>query len=99
MKRLALALALAGSCVLGSTAVVTPASALETYEAKMEAMDAASQARIDLLDTFGPTAVSGNRFAWRDVPASAGPQRVVISLSDQMAYLYRGNTLMAAAAI
>jgi hypothetical protein len=30
---------------------------------------------------------------------SAGPERVVISLSDQMAYLYRGDSLMAAATI
>jgi lipoprotein-anchoring transpeptidase ErfK/SrfK len=99
MKQLALALALAGSCVLGSTVAVTPASALETYEAKMEAMDAASQARVDMLDAFGPKTVRGNQFLWRDVPESAGAERVVVSLSDQMAYLYRGNSLMAATAI
>ena len=47
MKQLALVLALAGTCVLGSTLAATPASALETYEAKMAASDAAAQARID----------------------------------------------------
>jgi lipoprotein-anchoring transpeptidase ErfK/SrfK len=35
---------------------------------------------------------------WRDVPESAGPERVVISLSEQLTYLYRGDTLVAMAA-
>ena len=99
MKQLALVLALAGTCVLGSTLAATPASALETYEAKMAASDAASQARMDMLDAFGPKMLKPGQFVWRDVPPSAGSQRVVISLSDQMAYLYRGDTLMAAATI
>jgi hypothetical protein len=99
MKQLALALALTGSCVLATTATVTPAAALETYEAQMEASDAASQARIDMLEVFGPKIVKPGHYVWRDVPESAGPERVVISLSDQMAYLYRGDSLMAAAAI
>jgi len=30
-----------------------------------------------------------------DVPGSAGAERVVISLSDQLAFLYRGDTLVA----
>ena len=38
-------------------AASTPAFALETYEAQMEASDAASQARIDMLDAFGPKAL------------------------------------------
>ena len=99
MKQLALALALTGSCVLSSTIAVTPASALETYEAKMEASDAASQARVDMLDAFGPKVLKPGQFVWRNVPESAGSERVVISLSDQTAYLYRGDTLVAAAAI
>ena len=32
-------------------------------------------------------------------PESAGNERVVVSLSDQQAYLYRGNELMAVAAV
>jgi hypothetical protein len=99
MKRLATALALMGSCVLATTVVSTPASALETYEAKMEASDAASQARVDMLDAFGPKVLKPGQYVWRNVPESAGPDRIVISLSDQTAYLYRGDTLMAAAAI
>ena len=99
MKKLALALALTGSCVLTTSLVSTPAFALESYEAKMEAGDAASQARVDMLEAFGPDELKPGRYVWRDVPDSAGPERVVVSLSDQMAYLYRGDTLMAAATI
>lgn len=99
MMRLASALALMGSCVLATTVVSTPASALETYAAQMEASDAASQARIDMLEAFGPRELRPGQYVWRDVPDGAGPERVVISLSDQMAYVYRGDTLMAATTI
>lgn len=99
MKQLAFALALAGSCVFATTVATTPASALETYQAKMEASDAASQARVDMLDAFGPKELRPGQFVWRDVPDSAGPERVVVSLSDQMAYVYRGNSLMGATTI
>lgn len=99
MKKLAFALALTGSCVFASSIAVTPASALETYEAKMQASDAASQARADMLDAFGPKVLKPGQYVWRDVPDDAGPERVVISLSDQMAYVYRGDTLMAATTI
>ena len=98
MKQLAYALALAGSCVL-ATSVTTPAFALETYEAKMEASDAASQARVDMEDAFGPKQLRPGQYLWRNVPEDAGPQRVVISLSDQLAYVYRGDTLMAVSTI
>ena len=98
MKRFSLVLALAGTCVLGSVAA-TPALALETYEAKMEAGDEASQARVDMLDAFGAKELKAGQYAWRDVPENAGAERVIISLSDQMAYLYRGDTLMAASTI
>ena len=99
MKRLALVLALAGSCMLGATVAPGPASALETDQARMEASDAASQARVDMLDAFGPKFLKPGQYVWREVPYAAGPERVVISLSDQMAYLYRGDMLMAATTV
>lgn len=98
MKQLACALALAGTCVLATSIVPTPALALETYEAKMEASDAASQARIDMLEAFGAKALKPGQYVWRDVQAD-GPERLVVSLSDQLAYLYRGDTLIAASTI
>jgi len=97
MKQLACALALAGTCVF-ATSFATPALALETYEAQMEASDAASQARIDMLEAFGPKTLKPGQYVWRDVPA-AGSQRVVVSLSDQLAYVYRGDTLIAVSTI
>jgi hypothetical protein len=98
MKRMAFVLAFAGSCIL-NLAGTSPALALETYEARTEASDAASQARIDMIDAFGDKTLKPGQYVWRDVPDAAGPQRVVVSLSDQLAYLYRGDTLVAVSTI
>ena len=98
MKQLALMLALTGTCVFGFSVSATPASALETFEAQVAASDAASQARIDMLDAFGPKALKPGQYLWRNVSAN-GPERVVISLSDQLAFLYRGDSLVAVSTI
>ncbi len=95
MKTLAFALAVTGALGFGSTVLPQRATALETYEAKMAATDAATQARSDMLNVFGPKALKPGQYLWREVPDSAGTERVVVSLSDQMAYLYRGSELMA----
>jgi L,D-transpeptidase-like protein len=99
MRRLATALALAGSCVLATSALPTPAFALETFEAKMEASEAASHADFDMFQVFGFKRLKPGQYLWRDVPDSAGPERVVISLGDQLAFLYRGDTLVAVSTI
>src|SRR5258708_18423751 len=99
MKQLAYALALTGSCVLAASIASTPALALETYEAKMAASDAASQARLDMFEAFGFQRLKAGQYLWRDVPENAGPERVVIGLSDQLAYLYRRDRLIAVATI
>jgi lipoprotein-anchoring transpeptidase ErfK/SrfK len=99
MRQLAYALALAGSCVLATSVAPTPAPALETYQAQMAASDAASQARIDMLEAFGPKRLKPGQYLWRDVPEAAGSERVIVSLSDQLAYLYRGDTLVAVSTI
>jgi len=99
MKQLAVVLALTGTCVFGFSASAPSASALETYEAKMMASDAASQARVDMMDAFGSKVLKPGQYVWRDVPDSAGSERVVVSLADQMAYLYRGETMVAASTI
>jgi hypothetical protein len=99
MKQLATVLALAGSSVLATSVAPTPAFSLETYEAQMEASDAASRAAFDMFQTFGFKQLKPGQYLWRDVPASAGPERVVVSLGDQLAYLYRGDQLMAVSTI
>jgi hypothetical protein len=99
MKRMAMVLALAGSCALAVTTIPAPAFALETWEAKLQASDVASHAAFDMFQAFGFKRLKAGQYLWRDVPESAGPGRVVISLTDQLAYLYRGNTLVAVATI
>jgi len=98
MKQLALALAVSSAFALGVP--TTPAVAsVETYEAKAEASGAAALARADMMAVFGEESLSPGKFLWRDVPVSAGDERVIVSLTDQLAYLYRGSELMAVSTI
>jgi L,D-transpeptidase-like protein len=98
MRKLACALAAAAVCAL-SAPTVSSAASVETVEAQMTAASAASIARQDMFDAFGEDEVEPGQYLWRDVPRGAGAERVVISLTDQLAYLYRGETLVAAASI
>jgi lipoprotein-anchoring transpeptidase ErfK/SrfK len=98
MRKLALALAAAAVCGLSISSVPAHAT-VETVEAQMTAASAASIARQDMFDAFGEDSIEPGQYLWRDVPRDAGEERVVISLSDQLAYLYRGGTLVAAASI
>ena len=96
MKKLALALAAAGMLVLAPAA---PALAsLETPEAKSEAADAAMMARLDMEEVFGPKELKPGQYVWRK-GSFAGEPRVVVSLSDQLAFLYRGDQLVAVSAV
>lgn len=99
MKKLAFALAASAACALSLSSVPATAASMETVEAKMTASSAATIAREDMYDAFGDKELEPGHYLWRNVPASAGPERVVISLGDQLAYLYRGDTLMAVATI
>ncbi|MFC7537975.1 L,D-transpeptidase family protein [Sphingomonas sp. GCM10030256] len=97
MKKLALALAASGLFALAA-----PASAMgpvETPEAKQTAASAASIALADMAEAFGTTELKPGKYLWRtDVDASGEP-RVVISLTDQLAFLYRGDLLVAVSTI
>ena len=93
-----LALALAGSMAF-ALAVPTPAVAsIETPEAKAEAADAATMAGLHAEEVFGSKRPKPGAYLWRKGSFEGAP-RVVISLSDQLAYLYRGEDLVAVAAI
>ncbi|QIK80043.1 L,D-transpeptidase family protein [Sphingomonas piscis] len=74
-------------------------ASLETVEAKSEAANAAAMARSDMYAVFGDQELKPGHYLWRDVPEEAGAERVVVSLSDQLAYLYRGNELMAVSTV
>lgn len=96
MNKLALALA------MGSLALAIPCApafaTIETQEAKDAASEAAAIARNDMYEAFGDKELEPGQYLWRDVSAE-GPARVIISLGDQIAYLYRGDTLVAVSTI
>jgi hypothetical protein len=96
MKKLALALAAAGALALSPAA---PALAsLETPEAKAEAADAAMMARLHMEEVFGPKQLRPGQYLWRKGSFSGEP-RVVVSLTDQLAFLYRGEELVAVSTV
>ena len=97
MRKLALVLAVSGSLALSMTAA--PAIAMiETPEAKAAAADAAAEAHADMVATFGVDQLKPGQYLWDD-EAGDGEARVVVSLSNQMAYLYRGDRLAAVTTI
>lgn len=96
MKKLALALAVAGVFALMPAA---PALAsLETPEAKAEAADAAMMARLDMEEVFGPKELKPGQYVWRK-GSFEGEPRVIVSLADQLAYVYRGDQLVAVSTV
>jgi hypothetical protein len=96
MRKLALALAAAAAFTVLPAA---PALAsLETPEAKAEAADAAMMARLHMEEVFGNKDLKPGQYLWRK-GSFGGEPRVVISLDDQMAYLYRGDQLVAVSTV
>ena len=97
MKTLAFALAASGLIALGAPAVAQ--TWIETPEARMVAAEAANEARADMLAKFGKDYLRPGQYLWESEADASGPATVVISLEDQMAYLYRGGELVAASTI
>ena len=97
MKRLALALAVTGVFALGVP--TAPVQASQSYEARVTAAAASRLALADMYSTFGTARVKPGKYLWRDVPDSVGAERVVISLENQLAFFYKGDTLAAVASI
>jgi len=98
MNKLATLLAGMGAFALAVPAVPAAAS-MESFEARVAATGAAAMAREDMVEVFGQDSLEPGKYLWRDIPESAGEERVVISLGDQRAYLYRGNELVAVASV
>jgi hypothetical protein len=98
MSKLILAVA-----IWGGLAIAIPTEGVwagsETIEAREAASDAASIAREDFVATFGDKYLKPGQYLWASKSKAVGEPRVVISLSEQLAYLYRGDTLIAAASI
>jgi lipoprotein-anchoring transpeptidase ErfK/SrfK len=97
MNKLACTLAVMGAFALGVPSA--PALASQTYEARVTASAASRSAPADMIAAFGTDKVKPNRYLWRNVPASAGPERVVISIGQQLAYFYRGDRLVGVASV
>ncbi len=97
MKRLTLALAAGGALALAIP--VAPANAaIETQEARQEAVLAALGARADMRAAFGKDSLKNGQFLWKDKDKGA-VTRVFISLPDQMAYAYRDDELVGVSTI
>ena len=97
MRKLAIALAVSGAFAL-SVPLQPVAAAFESLEAKSVAADAADVARQDMLEAFGEKRLKPGQYLWREA-SGGGEPRVVISLSDQLAFLYKGDELVAVSTI
>jgi hypothetical protein len=92
------------SAIAGSVLVLAlPApSALafdETPRARMAAAEAADLARHHLSETFGKRQPANGRYIWREDATRLKVDRVVISLSRQLAFAYAGDDLIAVSTI
>jgi len=98
MKKLAIALAAMSAFALGAPANASLTS-LETPEAKAEALTAAQLARADMSATFGNKKLRPGQYLWKAGSDRASVTRVVVSLSDQLAFAYRGDELIGVSTI
>ena len=97
LKKLGRGLAAATGLALMLSAAPAAAS-IETAEAKAEASDAAFMARLHMEEVFGEKRPKAGQYLWRK-GSFEGEPRLVVGLADQLAYLYRGEALVAVAAI
>jgi hypothetical protein len=91
-----LGLTIAALCALASPSAGI--ASVESPVAKAEASAAAYMASIDMVQIFGAKRPKPGQYLWRKGSFSGEP-RVVVSIPDQLAYLYRDNELVAVAAI
>lgn len=91
--------ALAGGALALSLPALPAHASIETPEAREAATEAAYIAQDHLADTFGARTPANGKFFWRNDAAGRGVDRVVISLSDQLAYAYDGDELIAVSSI
>jgi hypothetical protein len=71
----------------------------ETPLARSAAEEAVDLARQDLAETFGEKPPANGEFFWREDAARRKVDRVVISLSGQLAFAYDGHELIAVSSI
>lgn len=95
-----LALALAAPMALALALPAAPASAWdETPQAKDVASEASARAREDMMAKWGGKTLKPGQYLWDAAAEVRDDARVIVSLADQMAYLYSGGELVAATTI
>ncbi len=97
MKRLLSTLA--GSLIALTFSAQTALASIETPQAREAASEAAYMAQDHLFETFGSSTPANGKFFWRNDAAGRQIDRVVISLTDQLAYAYDGEELIAVSTI
>jgi lipoprotein-anchoring transpeptidase ErfK/SrfK len=95
--RAPLAWALTAAVVLATAAAPAQAT-FETPQDKSAAAVAAQAAKEDMRATFGKDSLANGGFVWKKGDRGEVTQ-VVVSLSDQLAYAYRGDELVAVTTI
>ena len=98
MRTQALALAVTAAFAL-SIPTMPAAASIETPEAQMAAATAAEQARAEMADRFGVSRLPAGKYLWAEDAPQDGPVRIVVSLNDQRAYVYRADELVAVSSI
>jgi lipoprotein-anchoring transpeptidase ErfK/SrfK len=86
--------------LVGAAALTLPAPALaydETPEAIAEAVAAARASHGDMAETFKQRELKNGTFRWKDGVNSV--DRVVVNLTEQLAYAYNGDELVAVSTI
>jgi len=92
MRNVRFARALVALALVTPMALSTaPAAAQDTQYATARESD---QARADMLDVFGMTDLAPGQYKWASDIPPAGPTKIVISLADQMGYVYRAGQLI-----
>lgn len=74
----------------------TPAEQPSTKAVQTEVYDAtgAAEARAEMTDRFGIDELAPGQFRWADDIPASGPTRIIVSLSDQLAFVYRGDQMI-----
>jgi len=98
MFKMKFAWGLGGALALAAPLAPVMAS-IETEEAKAAAADAALGAREQMAETFGVDSLQNGRHLWKKAAGTSSIDRVVVSLSDQLAYAYSGDELIGVSTI
>ena len=86
--------AIAGAALIGSEAPIKPVAAVQV--APVSAAPIVAPQAHDEADILAGAALKPGDFVWRENAATiVGAPRLLVSITDQRAYLYRGDTIVA----